>query len=56
MDGIRVTGDEGWWLIRASNTGAQLVARAEGRNEASRDMLKQRIRQRLAGAGLEWQG
>ena len=30
MDGIRVTGDEGWWLIRASNTGAQLVARAEG--------------------------
>lgn len=56
MDGIRVTGQTGWWLIRASNTGAELVARAEGRNEADRDALKARIKQRLKAAGLDWEG
>lgn len=56
MDGIRVSCADGWWLIRASNTGAQLVARAEGRNEAARDRLKERIRSRLARAGLNWDG
>lgn len=56
MDGVRVTCAEGWWLIRASNTGAELVARAEGRDEASRDLLKERIRTRLAAAGLDWTG
>ncbi|MGC6484205.1 MAG: phosphomannomutase/phosphoglucomutase [Candidatus Puniceispirillales bacterium] len=56
MDGVRITGDKGWWLIRASNTGAELVARAEGRDEAARDALKGRIRERLAAAGLDWQG
>ena len=56
MDGIRVTGDKGWWLIRASNTGAELVARAEGCDEAARDALKARIQQRLRVAGIEWNG
>ena len=56
IDGVRVTGDLGWWLIRASNTGAELVARAEGRDEAGRDELRNRIRMRLAAAGLDWQG
>lgn len=56
MDGIRVTGQLGWWLIRASNTGAELVARAEGRDQAARDVLKERIRTRLASAGLDWTG
>ena len=56
MDGIRVTGSSGWWLIRASNTGAELVARAEGRDEASRDELKSRIKTRLNKAGLNWNG
>jgi len=56
MDGIRVSGSLGWWLIRASNTGAELVARAEGRDEQSRDLLKERIRSRLGKAGLDWTG
>lgn len=56
MDGIRVTGESGWWLIRASNTGAELVARAEGRDETARDELRDRIRTRLTTAGLDWQG
>ena len=28
-DGARVSTPDGWWLLRASNTGADLVARAE---------------------------
>lgn len=56
MDGIRVTGRTGWWLIRASNTGAELVARAEGRDEESRYHLKARIQTRLKAAGLDWNG
>ena len=30
LDGIRITTDTSWWLIRASNTQAALIARAEG--------------------------
>ena len=30
IDGVRVTTPDGWWLLRASNTQAVLVARAEG--------------------------
>lgn len=30
LDGVRVTNDYGWWLVRASNTDAKLVARCEG--------------------------
>lgn len=30
LDGVRVTNEYGWWLIRASNTDAKLVARCEG--------------------------
>ena len=56
MDGIRVTGDKGWWLLRASNTGAELVGRAEGRNQDDCDALKSRIKSRLKTAGLDWAG
>ena len=30
LDGVRVTNEYGWWLVRASNTDAKLVARCEG--------------------------
>jgi len=29
IDGVRVTTNDGWWLVRASNTQAALSARAE---------------------------
>ena len=29
MDGVRVTTDDGWWLLRPSNTQAVLVTRCE---------------------------
>jgi phosphomannomutase len=53
IDGIRVTTDDGWWLIRASNTGAELVARAEGKDETGLARLRHAIYQRLEAAG--WQ-
>ncbi len=39
IDGVRVTRPGGWWLLRASNTQAVLVARAEGDTPARRDAL-----------------
>ena len=30
IDGVRVTTEDGWWLLRASNTQAVLVARVRG--------------------------
>jgi phosphomannomutase len=35
VDGVRVTTADGWWLLRASNTQAALVARCEGPDAAA---------------------
>ena len=54
IDGIRVRIDEGWWLVRASNTEAALVARAEGKTPAVLARLIKDVEAALATAGLEW--
>ena len=51
IDGVRVRNDDGWWLVRASNTEAALVVRAEARSEASLSKLTQDIRAALNFAG-----
>ena len=38
-DGVRVTTEDGWWLLRASNTQDVLVARAEAKDQAGLDRL-----------------
>ncbi len=53
VDGVRVTTAEGWWLLRASNTQAVLVARAEAQSAEALDRLKDEIRRRLTDVGLE---
>jgi phosphomannomutase len=53
IDGVRVTTPEGWWLLRASNTQAVLVARAEGTTEAGLETLKQALAAQLQASGLE---
>jgi phosphomannomutase len=53
IDGVRVSTEEGWWLLRASNTQAVLVARAEARDQAGLARLKQHIRRHLEAAGIE---
>jgi phosphomannomutase len=52
IDGVRVTTTDGWWLLRASNTQAVLVARAEARDEAGLLRLKQQIAAHLEAAGV----
>lgn len=53
IDGVRVQTDDGWWLLRASNTQAVLVARAEAHDEAGLDRLKAALVEQLLASGLE---
>jgi len=52
-DGVRVTTDEGWWLLRASNTQDVLVARAESESESGLERLMGQIDEQLAASRLE---
>ena len=52
-DGVRVTTDDGWWLLRASNTQDVLVARAESASKQGLDRLLGQIDAQLAASGLE---
>jgi phosphomannomutase len=51
-DGVRVNTADGWWLLRASNTQAVLVARAEAGSEAGLTRLKATLASQLAASGL----
>jgi phosphomannomutase len=52
IDGVRVKTDFGWWLLRASNTQAVLVARAEARDEAGLEKLKGVIVEQLRASAI----
>ena len=52
IDGVRVLTEDGWWLLRASNTQAVLVARAEAKTEAGLEALKAALVTQLAASGL----
>jgi phosphomannomutase len=52
LDGVRVTHADGWWLLRASNTQAVLVARCEGRDQATLTQLKAELAEHLAASGI----
>ena len=51
-DGVRVQTEDGWWLLRASNTQAVLVARAESSDAAGLERLKAALAAELAASGL----
>ncbi len=51
-DGARVLTDDGWWLLRASNTQDVLVARAEANDEAALTRLLAAIDEQLALSGI----
>jgi phosphomannomutase len=53
LDGVRVEGDDGWWLLRASNTQAVLVARCEAETEAGLRRLKSELAAELQAVGLQ---
>ena len=51
-DGVRVSTADGWWLLRASNTQAVLVARCEARTEAGLARLKSALVTELTASGI----
>jgi len=51
-DGVRVNTEDGWWLLRASNTQAVLVARAESTSDDGLSRLKAALASQLAASGL----
>ena len=52
-DGVRVSTDDGWWLLRASNTQDVLVARAEAKDQAGLERLIAQIDDQLAKSGVK---
>jgi len=52
-DGARVMDEDGWWLLRASNTQDVLVARAEAQDGAGLERLMSQIDDQLAQSGVE---
>ncbi len=53
IDGVRVRTDDGWWLLRASNTQDVLVARCEAGDEAGLERLSAALTAQLAASGLD---
>lgn len=53
IDGVRVQTEDGWWLLRASNTQPVLVARCEADDEAGLARQKQALRDQLEASGLD---
>lgn len=54
VDGVRVTTADGWWLLRASNTQAALVGRAEAKDAAALEKLIVLLKEQLATSGVEF--
>ncbi|TCS61262.1 phosphoglucomutase/phosphomannomutase PgmG [Varunaivibrio sulfuroxidans] len=52
IDGVRVLNDDGWWLLRASNTQPVLVARCEAKDDAALDRLKKALTDQLVRSGI----
>ena len=52
VDGVRVISEDGWWLLRASNTQPVLVVRAESQHADGLDRLKTQIRDQLSQSGV----
>lgn len=52
IDGVRVSTEDGWWLLRASNTQPAIVARCEAGDDAGLDRLKAQVTDQLVKSGL----
>ncbi|MCY4406801.1 MAG: phosphomannomutase, partial [Rhodospirillaceae bacterium] len=45
--------EDGWWLLRASNTQPMLVARCEGADDAALSRLRDDLAFQLRASGIE---
>lgn len=52
VDGVRVVTEDGWWLLRASNTQPVLVARCEAKDEAGLTRLKANLVEQLEASQI----
>ena len=52
IDGVRVENEDGWWLLRASNTQAVLVARCESETADGLVRLKAALQAQLEESGV----
>lgn len=52
VDGMRVTTEDGWWLLRASNTQAVLVARCESKDADGLARLQAHLKRHLEASGI----
>ena len=52
IDGVRVNTEDGWWLLRASNTQPVLVARCESADEPGLARLKAALSAQLEASGV----
>lgn len=53
IDGIRVNTKNGWWLLRASNTGPAIIARCESPTKEGLQILLNDLKELLMGYGVE---
>ncbi len=53
LDGARVLTDDGWWLIRASNTQNVIVARCEGKDKEALARVYEQLSAQLRLSGVE---
>ena len=53
IDGVRVNTDDGWWLLRASNTQPVLVARCEAKDVVGLARLKNALADQLNESGIQ---
>ena len=52
VDGVRVVSEDGWWLLRASNTQDVLVARCEAWDVGGLARLKEALAAQLSESGI----
>tara|TARA_B100001123_G_scaffold357685_1_gene412015 strand:+ start:1047 stop:2432 length:1386 start_codon:yes stop_codon:yes gene_type:complete len=52
IDGVRVVNDDGWWLLRSSNTQNALVARCEAATSEGLQRLKEALVSQLNKSGV----
>ena len=53
IDGVRIGNNDGWWMIRASNTTSILTAKCEADNEKEFERQKQDLAEHLMKAGYK---
>jgi phosphomannomutase len=53
IDGVRVLSDDGWWLLRSSNTQPVLVARCEAAGAKGLVKLKEALTSQLLASGID---